>query len=84
MKMLGFRIYYDEDSGKLTRVEVGTDFAAETSLFRADVLKDCIEHFTEQYHSTIKEMEGLFVPTTTDITADSSTGPGPKPPGGRP
>jgi hypothetical protein len=96
MKMLGFRIYYDEDSGKLTRVEVGTDFAAETSLFRADVLKGCIEHFIKQYNATIteqhlKETEVLWVPwkwvpTTIDITADSSTGtgPGPKPPGGRP
>jgi hypothetical protein len=93
---VAFQAYYDEDSGELTRVKVGTDFAAATSLLRANVLKGCIEHFIKQYNATIteqhlKETEVLWVPwkwvpTTIDITTDSSTGtgPGPKLPGGRP
>jgi hypothetical protein len=52
-----FTVYYDESSMELAKVEVGKDFAADTALARADVLKDCYEYFAETYNATLIEME---------------------------
>ena len=57
MKILGFSIYYDQDSGELDEVRVGKWFTAESALMRADILKDCMQYFVEQYNATIEEME---------------------------
>jgi hypothetical protein len=58
-----FTVYYDESPMELAKVEVGKDFAADTALARADVLKDCYEYFTREYNATLIEMEtewGLY------------------------
>ena len=62
MKLLGFRIYYDEDSWELDEVRVRENFMAEPALNRADILRDCMDYFTEQYHATVREMEESYGP----------------------
>ncbi len=54
-----FTIYYNEDSMELAKVEIGKDFAADTALARADVLKDTFEYIKETYNATLIEMEAM-------------------------
>jgi len=52
-------LYYDEDSMELVKVSIGEDFAADTALARADVLKDCCEYLAETYNATMSELSVL-------------------------
>jgi len=50
-------VYYDEESMELAKVEFGKEFAGDTALARADVLKDIFEYIAESYYATIIEVE---------------------------
>ena len=55
MKVL--TIYADFDSGEVSRVVVTDGFKADTPLFRADVLKDCVGILTQMYDEANAEWQ---------------------------
>ena len=51
-----FTIYYDDsawnpdDKAMIYKIETGKYFEGESALVRADILKDCSEHFMKAYN----------------------------------
>lgn len=45
--------YYDENSGEMSKVELGKDFKNEIGLMQVDVLKDIVETVAEMYNNGI-------------------------------
>lgn len=59
--MKAFTVYYDAETGEMTRINETQQFSDETTLFRADVLKDIAfafaARYAEAYHEMMRDFE---------------------------
>ena len=58
--MKAFTVYCSSETGELTRIAETPGFAEQTTLFRADVLKDIALAFTARYADAYHEMMREF------------------------
>lgn len=59
--MKAFTIYYDHESGELTTITDAPQFAAESAMMRADVLRDAVYAVSQRYAA---ETERLYAEYT--------------------
>jgi len=50
-----FTVFYDENSGELSSLEMEFTFQKSSPLLRADILLDSIHDLMERYNNTFKE-----------------------------
>ena len=47
-KKIAMKVYFDEHSGEIDKIDCTKRFEEEGALFRIDVIKDAIEYFKKQ------------------------------------